>query len=116
MVVKVDVRLDVAIEIHRHEGAELDETRINPAPAAFVAAGYAGDQVALKPLDRFTGGKLVDLRRIDASVDGAGHQRHAPWLGGASRVGHDGNSRQNLHARLTNGNHVGAPPEMLQEP
>ena len=105
----------MAIGVHRHEGRELDEARIDAPARPGVARRNGRDEVALEPVDRAFEGKLVHLGRIDARVDGAGHQRHAARLRRVSRLRHDGDGGEDLHARLADGDDVRARPDRLEE-
>ena len=77
VVEQVDMRLHMAVEVHRHEGGELDEAGIDPPLRALEAQGHAADQVLLEPGDRLFLGEIVDLGRGDARVDRPGHQGNA---------------------------------------
>src|SRR5262249_51443123 len=61
VLVEVEVRLAMAVDVHGHEGCKLHETRIDPPPGAAVAQGHARDQVMFEPFDRPPVGKIIDL-------------------------------------------------------
>src|SRR3984957_10124764 len=65
---QIDMRGDVAVEIHGHESGQLDESGIDPAEGAGIARRHRGDDMALKPGERARGGQPVDGRGIDAGV------------------------------------------------
>jgi hypothetical protein len=58
---EVEMLLDVTLEIHRDEGGELHEARIDLSERARRTARHVVDQVALEPLDRLALGEVVDL-------------------------------------------------------
>src|SRR5262245_36048691 len=97
------VRLDMAIDIHAHEGSELYKPRIHLSATAAVTVGDACDQVSLKPIDRFRFCELVDLGWIDPRVDGAGHERHRAGLRRTIGLRHDTRRYQRCNAWLANG-------------
>ena len=74
MMGEIDVLLDVALEIHRDKGGELHEAGIDLAERALALHRHVVDQVLLEPFDRLALGEFVDLGRLDAGVDRAGHQ------------------------------------------
>ena len=51
ILVKLLVRLHVALDVHAHEGGELDEARIDAAERAGIAQRHRGRQRALEPFD-----------------------------------------------------------------
>jgi len=60
--------------------------------------------------------ELVDPGRVYPSVDGAGHESHAARLRGVSRLGHDRDRSQDLHAGLANRDHVRPRANHFEEP
>ena len=48
----VEMRADVAVEIHAHERRELHEARIDMAVRTRIAPRHGADQVPLEPVDR----------------------------------------------------------------
>ena len=74
---EIDVLLDVAFEIHRDESGELHEAGIDLPERALALKRHVVDQVLLEPFDRLALGEFVDLGRLDAGVDRAGHQASA---------------------------------------
>ena len=113
--VKLAMRLYVALHVHTHEGGELHEAGINPAAAAGIARRHGGDQLLLEPVHRLALGKLVDLGRIDAGVDRAGHQRHRARLRRVVALRHHARRDQRADARLAHGDHMRAGSDLLQE-
>ena len=110
------MRLHVALEVHAHEGGELDEARIDPAARAGVAhAGTVGDQVVLEPVDRLRLGQLVDLGRIDPGVDRPGHQGHAARLRRIAVLRHHGGGGEHGDAGLAHRDDMRARAHRLQE-
>ena len=74
MIGEIDMRLDVALQIHRDEGGELHEAGIDLPERALALDRHEVDQVLLEPCDRLALGEFVDLGRLDAGIDRAGHQ------------------------------------------
>ena len=113
--VQIDLRLDVPLGVHAHEGGELQEAGIDPPRRAGIAQRHAAIRLLLEPVDRLAGRELVDLGRVDARVDRARHQGHAARLAGMVVLGHQRGRRQRLHAGLADGDHVRARPHRLEE-
>jgi hypothetical protein len=76
----------VPLDVHRHESGELHEARIDTPHGPPISPRDEADEMLAEPRDGAAGGKLVDLRRADASIDRARHQRHAAWLGRMART------------------------------
>ncbi len=106
---------DVAVHVHRHEGGELDEARIDAPRAAGVAQRHARDEVVLEPLDRPAGRELVDLGRVLARVDRAGHQRQADRLRRVAVLRHQRRRGERGDGGLADREQVRARPHRLQE-
>ena len=115
MVVKLAMRLHMALDVHAHEGGKLHEARIDLAARAVVAERHARDQVLLEPDDRLAVGELVDLGRIDAGVDRPGHQRHAARLAGMIALRHHRGGDQRRDAGLADRDHVRARAHHLEK-
>ena len=56
------MRLEVAVDVHRHEAGELQEAGIDVAHEAGVGQRHLDDAVAAEPLDAALLGQHVDLR------------------------------------------------------
>ena len=63
MVEHVEMSGDMAIDVHRHEAAELKEPRIDLAAEAGIGKGHRMQTVAAEPFDAALLGELVDLGR-----------------------------------------------------
>ena len=113
---QVNVRLHVAVEVHGHEGGELQEAGIDAPHGTAIAEGHGGDQVALEPRDRVARRELVHFCRIDPRVDGPGHQRHAARLGPMTPLSHDGDGGEHGDAGLAHRDDVGLGSHRLEEP
>src|SRR3984893_7126463 len=111
ILVELAVRLDVTLDVHAHEGGELDETRINAAERARIAQWHRSGQRALEPVDGALVGELVDRGRIDPCVDRSGHQGHAARLRLVAGLRHHGGGGEHGDAGLAHCQHVGAPPQ-----
>ena len=72
----IDMRGEVAIEIHRHEAGKLQETGINAASHAGIGERHLVDAILAEPGGAALLGKLIDRGRAAARVDWAAHQRH----------------------------------------
>ena len=105
----------MAVQVHAHEGGELQEAGIDAAHRAGVAPGHGADQVLLEPLDRLAGGQFVDLGGVDAAVDRPGHQRHAARLRRVVVLCHQRHRGQGRHARLAHRHQVRARAQPLDE-
>ena len=81
MLIERLVRVDVALEVHAHEGGELHEARIDAAEGAVVAEGDRRDQVLLEPRSACCW-QARSPGRVDAGVDRAGHQGQARGCAG----------------------------------
>src|SRR6185437_8322728 len=110
VIVQVYVLLDVALEIHRDEGGELHEARIDFPERALALQRYVVDQVTFEPFERLALGELVDLGRLDARVDRARHQRQRRRTRGMIVLAHDRRRSERGYRRLTDRHHVRARP------
>src|SRR3984893_18516191 len=76
MIKKLQIRDDVAIDIHRHEARELQKTRVNLPSTSRVTKGYDADAIALKPCAATLLREKIDLGRASPRVDRTAHQRN----------------------------------------
>ena len=116
MLVQVEVRPDVPVDVHGQEGGELQEAGIDAPHGAAVAKGHGDDQVALEPSDRVAHRQLVDLGWIDPDVDGPAMSVMLRGCAGSSPFGHHGDGGQHGDAGLTHGDDVGLGAHRLEEP
>ena len=105
VVVKVVVRLQVAVGVHRDETSVLQKAGVNAATVAGIVHRHAVNHVVLKPLVRLGGGQVVDGRGALARVNRAAHHRHAARSGFAV-AGHERNRGEHRHGGLAHRNHV----------
>ena len=109
------MRLQMTLDIHAHEGGELHEAGIDAPSAAGIAVGHGCDQVLLEPLHRLAFGEIVDLGRVDAGVDRAGHQRHRARLRRIVGLRHHRRRHQRGDARLAHRHQMRARPHRLEK-
>ena len=105
---------DMPVEVHRHEPAQLQEARIDPAQEARLRPRHLHDDAPLEPVDRLGLGEFVHGGGVDARVDRAAHQRHG---GGKARRAprlHQRHRRQHRHGRLADGHHVRVRAQMVE--
>ena len=69
----------------------------------------------LEPGERFCHRELVDLGRALARVDRPRHQRHRARRRGMLVLRHDRDGGERLHARLANGQHMSARPDLVEK-
>ena len=74
MIGEFDVLLDVTLEVHRDKGGELDKAGIDLPERALALKRYVVDQIVLEPAQRLAFGEIIDLGRLNAGIDRAGHQ------------------------------------------
>ena len=108
MVVKIHVLLDVALEIHRHEGSELHEAGIDFPERALALKRHVVDQIVLEPFQRFAFGEFVHLGRLDPRVDRPRHQGQRRRARGMIVLAHDRGSRERRHRGLADRHHMRA--------
>ena len=114
MLEHVEMSVDVAIEIHRHEAGKLQETRIDLAPETRIGQRHGVQAVLAEPVDAARLGELVDLGRAPPRVDRAAHERHA---GGRIRIRvrfHHGGGDDQRHRGLTDPERMHARTEVVQ--
>lgn len=70
MLEQLEMRIDVAVEVHGHEAGKLNEPRIDLAHEARIHHRHPVDYRILEPLQRPGFGKLVDRGRVLARIDG----------------------------------------------
>ena len=99
---QIDEGFRVALGVHAHEGAELQESRIDPPSAALEFIRHDSDQIIAEPFDRLLVGEIVDLGGRDARVDRARHQGEAGGNQVRTFGRHDGRGAERRHRRLTN--------------
>ena len=105
---------DVAFEVHAHEPGHLEEARVDASEGSGVAQGHGGDDVVLEPAEWLGVGQFVDLRGIHPRIDRAGHQGESPRLRRVVVGRHQCRGGQGGGARLADGQHVHAGPDVLQ--
>ena len=89
--VQLDVRADVAIGVHRHEGRELDEARVHAQARPGVARRNARDEALSTNRSSVRGQACSPRSDFSMRVDGTGHQRHASAAApGFATFDHDG--------------------------
>jgi hypothetical protein len=115
VIVEVAVRLDVSLDVHGHEGGELDEAGIDPPERPGIAHRHAGDQVLLEPFHRLRIGEFVDVGGIDPGVDWPGHQGHAARLRRIVVLRHHRGGDEDGDAGLAHRDHMGARPDGLEK-
>ena len=101
MIEHVDMRRDMALEIHRHKAGELQKAGIDLAPHRRVGERHGVNAVAFEPVDAALFGELVHRRGIDARVDGPAHQNHRLWRMRAVLRLEQRNSADQRHRGLT---------------
>ena len=115
MIGEVDVLLDMALQVHRHEGGELHEAGIDFSERALALHRHVIDQVFFEPVDRLALGELVDLGRLDPRVDRSGHQGQRGRAGRVVVLRHDGGCGQRRDRRLADRHHVCARTDLVEE-
>src|SRR6202022_495322 len=76
MIKKLQIRGDVAIDIHRHEARQLQKAGIDIPSRPRIPKGYAADAIARKPCAATLPRQKIDLGRASPRVDRTAHQRH----------------------------------------
>ena len=112
---KIDVLLDMALKVHRHEGGELHEAGIDLPERALALNGHVIDQIVLEPFERLALGEFVDLGRLDAGVDRAGHQGQRRRPRGVIVLRHDRGGGERRHRRLADRHHMRARAQLIEE-
>ena len=115
VLVKLAMRFDMAVHVHRHERRQLHETRIDAAAATGIARRHRGDQLLLEPFHRLAFGKLIDFGRIDAGVDRPGHQSHRARLRRMVAHRHHARGNKRADARLAHRHHMRARSDLLEK-
>jgi len=105
----------VPVDIHRHEGGQLQKARIDAAQRPRISLRHDADQIALEPGHGAAHGKLVDTGRIDAGIHRPGHQRHAERLRGIAVLGHQCDRSERRDAGLAHRQDVTALADLLEE-
>ena len=114
MVEHVEMSGDVAIDVHRHEAAELKKPRIDLAAEAGIGERDRMQAVAAEPFDAALLGQLVDLGRAAAGVHRAAHEGHARGRGAVAVGLHQRRRREQRHRRLADPDRVHARAQMSQ--
>ena len=100
MIKKLQIRGDVAIDIHRHEARQLQKARIDIPSRPRIAKGHGADAIARKPCAATLPRQKIDLGRASPRVDRTAHQRHRSRNVRAVPRLHEGNSRDQRNRRL----------------
>ena len=104
--VELAVRIRMAGRIQRDERGELQKPGVDAAQVPRLALRDLVDRRQLEPSQGTAGGDAVDLGRVHARVDRAGHQRHGQRSGEVTRLRHQRDGRQHRNAGLADGDHV----------
>src|ERR1700730_12042300 len=100
MIKKLQIRDDVAIDIHRHEAHKLQKARIDLPSTPRVTKGHGADAILRKPCAATLLHQKIDLGRAWPRVDGTAHQRHRSRnVRAVSRL-HKGNGGAQRNRRL----------------
>src|SRR4029078_8986361 len=98
---KVAMRRNMAIEIHAHESAKLQESGINVAHHAGIGPRNLGDDVAPEPLDCARLSKAVDCGWVLPRIDRTSHEDHRARHCRVTICLYQGHSREHPHERVT---------------
>ena len=109
------VRVDMAVEIHGHESAKLQEARINAAHHARVRRRHFHDYVVAEPVRALFLCQFIDRGGIAPRVDGAAHQDHRLWRARVVVGIHQRHRGQHRNRRLAHRHDARAGAEMAQE-
>ena len=109
------MRLDVAVGVHRHEGEELHEARIDAPAGAAIAQRHGGDEVALEPGHRRPVASSLTLVGLTRVSTGPAIRVMLHGCAGLLVLGHQRDGRQHLHAGLAHAEHVRAGPDLFEE-
>ena len=114
MVEHLEMGVDVAIEVHRHEAGELQIAGIDLAAEARIGERHALQAIGAEPFDAALLGELVDRGRAAARVDRAAHQRHRRRDVRVVGRLHQRDGGDQRHRRLADAERVHAGAEMLE--
>ncbi len=84
VVEEIDVRVHVAVEVHRHEPGQLHEAGIDRTHEAGVRKRHGRNDVTFEPAEGLSVREIVDLGRIAPGIDRAAHQYKRGGLGRSS--------------------------------
>ncbi len=96
----VQMRVHVAVEVHRHEARQLQEARIDPAQEPHIGPGHGHNDVLLEPGEVALLGQTVRLGGVDGGIDRAAHKDQRCGPCGVFVLGHQAGRGQAGHARL----------------
>ena len=115
MLEEVDERLGMALGVHAHEGAELQEAGVDPPPAALEFPRHGSDQIVAEPRVRLFVGELVDLVGRDPHVDRPRHQGQARGLDIGAVHRHDRGRGERRDGRLADRDDMAILADMADE-
>ncbi len=113
---ELHVRTNVAVHVHAHERADLQESGVHPPSRSGEPAWHGGERARLEPFDGLCHGDVVDPGRIDPGVDWTGHEGQRAGLCGAVGLGQERSSCQRGHHGLAHGDEVSALAQLFDEP
>ena len=115
MIEHVEMRVDMAVDVHRHEARQLEIAGIDLASEAGIGERHGLQAIGAEPVDAALFRELVDGGRAAARVDRAAHQRHRGGRAGVVLGLHHGDGGEQRHGGLADAERVDARAEMLED-
>ncbi|MPL92321.1 hypothetical protein SDC9_38419 [bioreactor metagenome] len=115
VLIQLLVLLAVAVHVHRHEGEQLHETRVDLAPRAPETQRHGADHRALEPLHRLLVRQIVDRGRAFAHIDRPRHQDQRARRRRVAVLGHHCGCGKRLHAGLAHREHMRPRADLFHE-
>ena len=103
---QIDMRVHVALEIHRHKARKLHEAWVDWPHESGVRKRHGTNHGTLEPFQTARFSELIDACWVAPGIYRTAHQRHGCGLAGIVDARHMRGGRQNRYCWLAHANHM----------